>query len=547
MYDHPATRDKHMRKIPKRVDEWSKTLFEHAGYIYYERKGKKVKCFCGACGASYEGKTYTDEDYEFVRPKDYIEKPVHNMDTTCPCCGLKTQYKARGMCRYEYAHHATYCIGQDMKDAFVFRIFTITQTMRLDTKVEYHPHEYLRIWLQKGKKKVKDALVHSWYSGKTEWLESYPVSIPAFKYYPGTLGEIEKSDLLKYSLKFGEFKSIEWYSAFARYPEMEFMLSFGAKEVVNCMVWQQPFGYNPRGKMQWDRLRISKPRFKDWIKQKGDFESLRIYQLEKRVGKQWNNDNLEAAKKIIRRSYRTSREKKTIQELFTYTEPVKIANYIQKYADKQKKNEFSAGDYRFELAERKYIDYINMRVAAGYDLNNDIILFPKDLDRRHDEMVLQMNQVKISKRCEEVNEKYQNIKKNYKKLFDIYGASAAGYIIRPAKEASEIVMEGQLLHHCVGGDWYLEKHNKGDSYILFLRDIKEQDVPLITIEIDGKDDHIRQWYGAYDKKPNEAFFNGWLKKYLKELKKYKEKQKKDKNSKNKAKKTNNQKKLKATA
>ena len=29
-------------------------------------------------------------------------------------------------------------------------------------------------------------------------------------------------------------------------------------------------------------------------------------------------------------------------------------------------------------------------------------------------------------------------------------------------------MEGMTLHHCVGGDTYLRRHDRGESYILML-------------------------------------------------------------------------------
>ena len=51
-----------------------------------------------------------------------------------------------------------------------------------------------------------------------------------------------------------------------------------------------------------------------------------------------------------------------------------------------------------------------------------------------------------------------------------------------------------------------------------LRHEEEPETPYITVEITGKEDKICQWYGAYDKKPDEDQIKEWLKKYLKELK-----------------------------
>ena len=76
-------------------------------------------------------------------------------------------------------------------------------------------------------------------------------------------------------------------------------------------------------------------------------------------------------------------------------------------------------------------------------------------------------------------------------------------------------MEGRKLHHCVGGDNYLSKHNKGTTAILFLRKEKTANTPYITIEISGT--KIYQWYGAHDKKPKQEFFDRLLADYTKQL------------------------------
>ena len=158
-----------------------------------------------------------------------------------------------------------------------------------------------------------------------------------------------------------------------------------------------------------------------------------------------------------------------------------------------------------------------MKVDQGYEMN-DIQVFPKDIRRRHDEMVLEAEKTKLDKRKKEANERYSKIKAKYHRLSDKYSAAAGGLIIRPAKDAAEIVTEGRILHHCVGGDNYLSSHNDGRSFILFLRKISEKDTPYITVEI--RDDKIIQWYGAYDRKPDKQMIEAWLEKYIKELKKH---------------------------
>lgn len=91
------------------------------------------------------------------------------------------------------------------------------------------------------------------------------------------------------------------------------------------------------------------------------------------------------------------------------------------------------------------------------------------------------------------------------------------YIIRPARSAEEIVMEGRILHHCVGGAGYLNKHDTGQTYILMLRFKDAPDIPYITVEVDAKIERIVQWYGDKDSKPDQKNIQRWLDMWLRKL------------------------------
>ena len=55
------------------------------------------------------------------------------------------------------------------------------------------------------------------------------------------------------------------------------------------------------------------------------------------------------------------------------------------------------------------------------------------------------------------------------------------YLIRLPVDKNEIIKEGMELHHCVGG--YAERHETGDTTIMFLRKKSEPDKPFYTIEV----------------------------------------------------------------
>lgn len=133
-------------------------------------------------------------------------------------------------------------------------------------------------------------------------------------------------------------------------------------------------------------------------------------------------------------------------------------------------------------------------------------------------MVMEINKEKAEARLREVARLYPDIRKSYRGLRKKYFYEDEKYLIRPARSAEEIVMEGRILHHCVGGDGYLNRHNTGQTYILMVRLKDEPEIPYITVEIDAKYPRIIQWYGEFDKKPDEKNMQVWLNAWLMKLK-----------------------------
>ena len=198
----------------------------------------------------------------------------------------------------------------------------------------------------------------------------------------------------------------------------------------------------------------------------------------------------------------------------------KLINKIEKYTGCQIPEHI--GETWSECTEdnirritRLWFDYIHMRSDRGYNLRNQIFLFPRDLNRAHAQMVLETNKAKMEQRGKEADERFPKIKENYRRLRNSYFFEDDKYLIRPARSAREIVEEGRILHHCVGGDNYLNKHNNGESTILFLRKQENPKEPYITVEI--RNDRILQWYGIKDTKPDKENIEKWLYKYTEML------------------------------
>lgn len=195
----------------------------------------------------------------------------------------------------------------------------------------------------------------------------------------------------------------------------------------------------------------------------------------------------------------------------------KLLNTISKYAGCEYGTGCSTAEVALKYTASRYIDYLRMRQATGYDMHNAVYLRPRDLEAAHNRMVEEQNKEQADRRLAEVAAKFPMIRENYRKLRNRYFYEDDTYLIRPARSAEEIVMEGRVLHHCVGGDNYLRNHDTGSSYILMLRFKEKPETPYITVEISGAG-RITQWYGAHDKKPDEKNMQKWLDAYAKRLK-----------------------------
>ena len=500
-------------KPVKGLEDWVHKQYP-THYIWYRRKGNYAECACSECGEKYVLRIVTTGD-PFQDNAIDIEKPERDKPTKCRKCGTKAFYKPAGHTKSEW-HYQYVLTGQKLSDErFAFRIYDTNQQIYAGCRTRYECREYRMIICEKGKKPVRYDWNHLYGRIKCSCGEQF-----RYRAHPSLFREIKKTKMYKYipvpewvkDRYWDDSWILDFYIAAARYPDFEMLVKLELDDYWQRLVEKLPTNINPRGKTIEDRLRVYKSRIPYLIKAAGDYKSVYKFQIERKMNQHWTDEEVEIFDELNQSNY----DNKWLVAL-KYMSISKLKRYfIKQKIWMNKKDEWRVSSNKRDC-RNEYYDYLAMRADQGYDMTNDIILFPKDLKRRHDEMVLEAEKAKLDKRIKEVTAKYPKIKSKYKRLSEKYSAAAGGYIIRPAKDAGEIVTEGRLLHHCVGTDRYLEQHNTGKSFILFLRPIKDKDVPFITVEI--KDFKIVQWYGAYDRKPNEKLFDKWLKTYVKELEK----------------------------
>ena len=123
-----------------------------------------------------------------------------------------------------------------------------------------------------------------------------------------------------------------------------------------------------------------------------------------------------------------------------------------------------------------WLDYIEDAGRVGLDLKDRTNSMPKNLLKRHANIIRQIKYRANRKLEEEMKETLALRNK-------IFSWKDKKYIIRPAASTEELIAEGKALHHCVGG--YAERHAKGETTILFVRTNKAPDKPLYTMEVKG--------------------------------------------------------------
>lgn len=527
-------RIQNMPELPEELEKWAEEkLFQGTHFLYYRRHGRYATVCCSACGKVSDVAIKRREGYEGLF-ETVMDHPKNNLIGRCPSCGAVGTWKVQGKTKGVYGVTAPFFVGQKYKDGAVIRYLEAERIIRMEERLEEDKEimtgasesisitEIARTFFLPGEKIQTDFHKYSGYSGKTFWDDRNLCGMNNIQIHEGIVHEKTweelKGTMLQYSgaKEYAQAKEkmnlAEYMARYTEYPQMEMLTKRGLYKLVNRMIIGEcGFIRESKASRPEDFLGIWKSRMKRLIESNGEGKTLEALQLERRQNAHWPDQILKIMEAIrpVPMALDLALRYQTIQ---------KLINHLGKYAGVeisgiQELCPIAAS--RIRNVAGTYFDYIVMREERGYDLHNAVYLWPRDLRRAHDQMVDEINEGKIKSREEDVEKRFPEIRKKYRRLRNLFYYEDDDFLIRPARSAKEIVREGRILHHCVGGDGYLRKHNNGDSYILFLRWKESQEEPYITIEI--KDRKIQQWYGEYDRKPDQNIIEPWLEKYLKHL------------------------------
>ncbi|WP_233541959.1 MULTISPECIES: PcfJ domain-containing protein [Vagococcus] len=113
------------------------------------------------------------------------------------------------------------------------------------------------------------------------------------------------------------------------------------------------------------------------------------------------------------------------------------------------------------------------------------MLFPKDLQKAHDKAVDTINQLERELKRQTYEKRLSQIKKYDKEIDE--------FVFLVPKDLQEIVDEGNKLRHCVGNQNHLDRHAKGQTTIVFIRQKDKPNKPYFTMEYANQ--HVVQIQG----------------------------------------------------
>lgn len=219
---------------------------------------------------------------------------------------------------------------------------------------------------------------------------------------------------------------------------------------------------------------------------------------------------------VILRSFRTGKPLADVQALRKYRMRLSkeaalnelrtlFKNDLEKFVTYIRKQDTNPYSYRDYLHACRYLD-LNM--------TEDKNRYPHDFKRWHDIRIDEYNSAKAMKDEEERKALYDKFAAVASKYSGLEYDKKSVYIAVIAQNPSDLIREGELLHHCVGRMGYDQKFAREDSLIFFIRRKELPNVPFITIEYSPKQKRLLQCYGDRDSKPDDNVMEFVNKKWL---------------------------------
>lgn len=489
--------NKQVPPLPKNWLKWVDKVGIPEQFIYYQYKsGGATSGYCSFCEAEVP-----------------IEKPKHNALGQCSQCGHKIQFKSIGRVGFLKTPLHTVHLPQKTKNGMVIREF---QVWRRQLKGEHlHPtvlcSEVRRSFYTPEGRPLSAYYYGSYKQRMLMWIKT-PVCRPNYTsywyntdgmVYSRTLPLLDRNGLSKTRLsdEIGKGKPMDPELFLSRY---NFGIICEQLEKANLPVLFKEYKLHMNLKIIQDprplplkkALGIDTYRLKRLRENNGGFNYLQWLRYEKAK-------RCSIPDHVISWMCKEGLQPESFNFIGKRMSFLQIYNYINRQMQE------SDMDSRTMLATWK--DYLSMAAKFHYDVSDEIVYRTSKLRQRHDELVERSRRLKMEERAKPIEQRFPKIKEICESLQGKFAYAGSEYLVTVPSGISDILTEGDYLHHCLAGsDRYFERIEHHESYLLFLRRASEPDKPYYTMEVEPNGT-VRQIRTMYDRQNDDiAVVRGFL-------------------------------------
>lgn len=484
-------------------------------YVFFEAVDRNTRrCVCTSCMEGFLTDKAIRPDFFRVRHKGVCECPNCGQQATLLAMGRYTNFQ--GLCSGERAvqirAHKDWLLVQA---GYVFRCFDRED---LGGDIEFKP--FRRYAFSPGRRAGWKSRPYSWFFGK-EWRTDElwermeriqaPFQNRAYErdaaYWPMGVENIAGSSLRycqyaewfnqEYSALVGDLDFdlepfriahlTRYLAEYTRHPQIEFLVKLEFYQVVSDLVLN---GKPHRSILNWDAgnpadfFRMSKADFRLFKGSPVNFEELKNFHGLRRKNLAGSLEEFFRLREELGNGFRPA------------LRGAELAGVSLGWAARYLRSFSAIGT---AVAAQLWADYLNAAAKLRYDLSRDDVRMPKDLAERHDHAT-----AAVLIEADEAAAKRYRVR--LRQLTEQFSFSAQGLCVVIPNGVQDIVREGRILSHCVGG--YADRHMDGRVTILFLRKESAPSVPYVTIEMSTenncRDLKIRQIHGYRNERDGTA-------------------------------------------
>ena len=508
-------------------------------YLFFrdDRKAQRREFVCTSCGEvfleEFTKRIMTQGDYDRILNK-------HNEFAVCPKCGrkarLKEMYRAKDcksltewrrfvavkpvgtntvylLCGYAVKNYT----GRNYNTKPKYDISAVYYLTPGYVRVFRKEYDYTYLGMRDGQfhepKRIVEPFTKTYAYNISYW-DKRGYSFIGFDRLQRTFLKYAPMDLFdkayrnwwyaKYvynSYSCGESPDVKFLAYSALYSNVERLLKLGLGDFVCSLMEGRPM----KRSINWDAptvqemFKMRKDEFRAFQKEYYGLADFEIYQILRSVK---SDIQYGAVKEICGRYHYEAAKRIAKAVKARKLNLTRTLHYLEKKAKEEKGPRKRPEQKDYETTAIWWTDYLDFAESLKYDLSRGDVLYPKRLKEAHDNASDAVTVQKDKLAFEKYKARYEKLKKKYE-------WSDGTYKILIPKGINDIVEEGKVLSHCVGG--YAERHVNGKTTILFMRLAKEPEKRLVTIEVKG--DTICQNYGYKDRcvtEKEKEFIEKWI-------------------------------------